>query len=246
MSVIKEYFYTVHKILDEIYRTQEKNIKLAAQMIVDASIAKKNIYAFGSNHAGLLAQELFYRTGGLAIINPILVPGLKLDAQPITLTTSMERLVNYGRAIVESAGLKEGDVLIVHSVSGRNNVSIEVAMRAREVGAKVIILTNMEYASNVTSRHSSGKRLYDVSDLVLDNCGCFGDAAIEVQGLPEKVGPTSTVAGAAILNAVVVEVVQLFSELGITPPVFISSNVEGGDEHNKKILQDYKENIKYM
>jgi uncharacterized phosphosugar-binding protein len=246
MNVIKEYFNTVQKILDDIYRTQEKNIKLAAQMIVDASIANKNIYAFGSNHAGLLAQELFYRTGGLAIINPILVPGLKLDAQPITLTTSMERLVNYGKAIVESAGLKEEDVLIVHSVSGRNNVSIEVAMCARQIGAKVIVLTNMEYSSKVTSRHSSGKRLYDVADLVLDNCGCFGDAAIEVQGLPEKVGPTSTVAGAAILNAVVVEVVQLFSELGVTPPVFISSNVEGGDEHNKKILQEYKENIKYM
>jgi uncharacterized phosphosugar-binding protein len=241
-----KYFSELNKVLNKIQSTQLENIKSAANMIVEASLNGSNIYAFGCNHAGLLAQELFYRSGGLAIINPILAPGLALDVFPVTLTTDMERLEGYGEAIVTQFGLQKGDVLIIHSVSGRNNVTIDMAIKARKLGVKVISLTNLEYSSRVVSRHKSGKWLFEVSDLVLDNCGCLGDAAVEVDGLSQKVAPTSTAAGAAILNALVAEVVGLFVEKGHTPPVFISSNVDAGDDHNEKMLKRYKMNIKYI
>ena len=169
-----KYFSELNKVLNKIQSTQLENIKSAANIIVETSLNGRNIYAFGCNHAGLLAQELFYRSGGLAIINPILAPGLALDVFPVTLTTDMERLEGYGEAIVTQFGLQKGDVLIIHSVSGRNNVTIDMAIKARKLGVKVISLTNLEYSSRVVSRHKSGKRLFEVSDLVLDNCGCLG------------------------------------------------------------------------
>jgi len=242
----KKYFDEIHRILHKAYETQAETIRKCSELIVETVMRHNALYAFGCNHAGLLSQELFYRTGGLVTINPILVPGLALDARPITLTTGMERLEGFGKTIVENSYLKKGDLLIVHSVSGRNNVVVDVALYAREAGATVIGLTNVEYSSQVSSRHCSGKRLFEVCDIVIDNCGCFGDAAIEVDGLPERIGPSSTVVGAAILNAIVVEAVEIFVQKGIIPPIFISSNVEGGDEHNEKVLREYKDVIHYM
>ncbi|HHY83784.1 MAG TPA: SIS domain-containing protein [Clostridiales bacterium] len=242
----EKYFDELNRVLQKIQDTQMENIKAAAELIVEASLNGHNIYAFGCNHAGLLAQELFYRSGGLAIINPILAPGLALDAFPTTLTTVVERLEGYGDSIVTEFGLQKGDVLIIHSVSGRNSVTVDMALKARELGVKVIALTNIEYSSQVSSRHKSGKRLFEVADLVLDNCGNVGDAAVEIDGLQQKVAPTSTAAGAAILNAMVAEAAGMFVEKGHIPPVFVSSNVDHGHEHNQKVMEKYKKNIKYI
>lgn len=243
--VMEKYLEEIHRLLDRVAETQGDKIKLAAARIADAIEGKNGIYAFGCNHAGILAMELFYRTGGLAVINPILAPGLNLDTYPVTLTTEMERLNDYGRCIIDCYKLKKGDVLIIHSVSGRNSVPIDAAIRAGELGIYTIGLTNISTSENSISRHVSGKKLYEVCDLVIDNCGCFGDAALQVEGLPERIAPTSTVIGAAILNAMVAESVALMLKRGIIPPVFISSNVEGGDKHNSNMLDAYRENIMY-
>ncbi len=240
------YLENLKKILDKISETQMEAINKTAELIVEAAVAKKKIYAAGCGHAGLLAQELFYRSGGLVIMNPIFAPGLTLDARPITLTSDVERIEGYGRTIVNRKEIGEGDLLIIHSVSGRNAVSVDMALQAKENGATVVCLTNMEYSQSVTSRHSSGKRLFEVSDVVLDNCGEKGDACVKVGDFPEKTGPTSTAAGAAILNAIVSEAVAGFIRRGITPPVFMSANLEGGDAHNKKVMDEYKDSIFYM
>lgn len=244
--MISAYFSRIREILDEILETQSDKIRKASEIVANAVERHGNIYAFGCNHANIIAQELVYRTGGLAVINPMPAPGLMLDARPMTMTTGLERLEGYGQILVDETGFKPGDVLVIHSVSGRNGVPVEVADRARKAGASVICITNVKYSESVSSRHSSGKRLLDVSDLVIDNCGDVGDAAIHIEGMPEKVASSSTVAGAAILNAMVAEAVSLLVSRGIAPPVFISSNVEGGDSHNERILREYKENIKYM
>jgi len=242
----KKYLKEVSNIIDKVLETQLDKIEATARIIVEAAMSKNSIYIFGCNHAGILTQELFYRTGGLAIINPVTAPGLTLDARPVTLTTEIERLNGYGRIIVDSLKLKENDVLIIHSVSGINNVTVDMALRAHELRVKVIVITNMAYTSKVKSRHHSGKRLFELADLVLDNCGAYGDAAVAVEGMQLRVGPTSTVIGAAIMNAVVVESAALFIEKGIIPPVFMSSNMEGGDEYNARILEEYRDSIHYI
>ena len=246
MDAIRAYMENLRGILDKIESTQAGAMGLAAEKLCEATLRGGSIFAFGCSHAGLLALELYYRTGGMATINPIRAPGLNLDVDPATMTSQLERLPEYGRVIIDNQPMKRGDVLIIHSVSGRNTVSVDAAMRAREIGATVIALTSLETATRQKSRHPSGKSLHDVSDIVIDNCGCLGDASLTVPGVPEKVAPTSTAAGAAILNAVVAQAVALIAESGAVPPVFISANLDGGDEHNKRMLAQYKSHIFYM
>jgi uncharacterized phosphosugar-binding protein len=246
MDAIKAYFTNLRGILRKAEETQTDVMEAAAQRMCVASLEGHNIFAFGCSHAGLLALELYYRTGGMATINPIRAPGLNLDIDPATMTSQMERLQDYGRIIIDNQPVGAGDVVIVHSVSGRNTVTVDVAMRARELGACVIALTNMETAARVTSRHPSGKSLHDVSDIVIDNCGCLGDSSLEIAGVPEKVAPTSTAAGAAILNAIIARTIELIAEAKEIPPVFISANLDIGDAHNKEVISRYGDRIFYM
>ena len=101
-------------------------------------------------------------------------------------------------------------------------------------------------AKDALKTHSGGKRLFECADLVLDNCGAVGDAAVSIEDFAERTGPTSTAVGAAILNAMVCAAVGEFKRRGVTPPVFVSANLEGGDAHNKTVMEQYKDQICYM
>ncbi|MDD2504479.1 MAG: sugar isomerase domain-containing protein, partial [Clostridia bacterium] len=128
----------------------------------------------------------------------------------------------------------------------RNTVTVDVALRAKEIGVKVIALTSLATAEQVKSQHPSGKSLHQLADIVLDNCGCLGDASLDIPGVPEKAAPTSTAVGAAILNAMMAQAVALMTESGAVPPVFVSANLDQGDAHNKAMLAKYKDHIFYM
>jgi len=114
------------------------------------------------------------------------------------------------------------------------------------MGVKTIGITAMDYSRNVTSRHSSGKRLFELADLVIDNCSPLGDAAVEFEGFAQRSGPLSSVLGLTVVNCIVCEVIEQLLAKGIIPPVFISANVEGGDEHNAKVLAENAGRIHYM
>jgi len=245
MDAVSAYFKQLQSILCDVLDTQKEAMDKAACIIAGAVMDGRDVFAFGCSHAGLVALELYYRSSGMAVINPVRAPGLNLDVDPATMTSQMERLPEYGRVIIDNHPIKNGDVIIIHSVSGRNTVTVDAALRAKEIGAFVIALTSMA-AAVLPSRHPSGKSLYQVADLVLDNCGRLGDGCLEIPGVPEKVAPTSTAAGAAICNAVMAQAVNLISAAGVLPPVFVSANLDAGDDHNKKVLDKYKNHIFYM
>ena len=134
--------------------------------------------------------------------------------------------------------LKAGDVVLVGSVSGRNTAPIELAIECREKGAKVIVLTALEYTSQVTSLHPSGKKLMDVGDLVIDLCAHFGDASQEIEGLPVKALPVSGIAFIAILWAICGEAIEQALAKGIRPHVYMSHNRPGGPEFNEQELAE--------
>jgi len=241
-----DYLETAIQLLQEIRQTQGEGIEKAAQVMADAIQAGRLVYAFGASHAGILVQELFYRAGGLVPVCPILPPGLTTDVRPITLTSRLERLPGLGAQIMAEIPIEAGDVLIVHSVSGRNAAAVEVAQAARQRGAFVIALTSLAYSKSVQPRQPGQPRLFEIADLVLDDRAPVGDALIELPGLAQRVGPVSTVTGAAILNAVVVRAAELLLERTGDPPVFMSANLDGGDQHNQRWMEHYRGRLTYL
>lgn len=240
------YIDRVSEVMHKAWDTQTEVLDQVSGAIADAIERKSNVYVFGCSHAGILAEEVFYRTGGLAILNPIFFPGFALNTRPITMTSQLERLPGIGRILVEEHKLKAGDVLIIHSVSGRNTVPVEMAGEARKKGVFTVAITSLAYSSSVTSRAPNGKRLFEVCDLVVDNCGIPGDAAMKLEGLPEAIGPTSTAVGTALINGIVIEAVEKLIARGIVPPVFMSANLDAGGAHNAKMFEEYADNIFYM
>lgn len=241
-----DYINCVTECINKAWGTQQDTLNKVSDLLAEKIENKNNVFVFGCSHAGILAEEVFYRTGGLAVINPIFFPGFMLNTRPITMTSQLERLPGLGKIILEQNHVSEGDLLILHSVSGRNTVPVDMALEAKRLGVTTVCITNISYSNAVTSRHPSGKRLFEVCDLVIDNCGDVGDAAITLDGLAEKIGPTSTAVGTALLNAIVIDAVEKMISDGIVPPVFMSANLNGGDEHNARIFEEYGDNIFYM
>ena len=235
MSVIERYYERIDAILREAFSAESEAMEAAAALLAETNEKHRSIFAFGCNHAGLLALELFYRSGGMVTVNAIRAPGMMLEVSPITMSSEMERMEGYGRILLNGEPCKAGDVIIIHSVSGRNAVTVDMAMAAREKGMKVIVLTNMKTATATTSRHSSGKMLYELAD-----------ATCALEGFAQKVSASSTAVGAAILNAIAARASEILLEKGIEPPVFMSGNLEGGDAYNKAVIEKHKENIFYM
>lgn len=240
-----KYIDEIRRLIDIIENEEKVNMEKAVQILVEAIESKNAIFSFGASHAGILTEELFYRAGGCVLINPVFAKSLMLDTAPITHTSKMERLEGYGTALADKTPIKKGDVVIVHSVSGRNPVSIEFAMKAKENKAIVICITNLSY-SKVYLQDILQEKLYEVYDLVIDNHGQKGDACVEIDGLNQKVSPTSTVIATTVMNSIIAQATQELVNKGLkNPPIFYSANIDGGDELNKKIFDEYKSVIHY-
>jgi uncharacterized phosphosugar-binding protein len=223
------YLETAIEYIKKLIETQADAIQEAAVVVGEALAEGKSIYTFGSGHSQLIAREIAQRAGGLAPIFHLPDPTWGM----------VERIEGYGESLLQQYPIKAGEVIFVISNSGRNPEPIEVAIGAKEKGLKVIAVTSLTHSKSVESRHSSGKRLFEVAEFVLDTGTPLGDAALEFEGLPMKAGALSTILGAAMLNAVMVQVIQYLLDRGFTPPVLISANVDGSDEHNAEIMARY-------
>jgi uncharacterized phosphosugar-binding protein len=230
------YLATAMELIERLVDQEWPNIAAAADVVADAVERDGTIHAFGSGHSHLLAEELFYRAGGLVGVRPILFEGLMLHAGA-RLSTSLERLPGLAAALLADHPIAAGDVLIVASNSGRNAVASELAQAARRGGATVVALTSRRHATSAGARTSDVPPLHEVADVVIDNGGSVGDAAVVIEGFDRKVGPTSTVVGAAILNAMIAEAVERLLARGIVPDVYTSSNLDGGDAANAPFIQ---------
>jgi uncharacterized phosphosugar-binding protein len=204
---------------------------------VAAALERNNtVHVFGTGHSHMLAEEMYYRAGGLVRVNPILFEGLMLHASA-TLSTSLERLHGLAKALLADHPIVEGDVLIAASNSGSNAVTSELVRQVRDAGASVIAVTSLTHSTSAEARPTNLPRLHELAHVVIDNGGCVGDAAIDIEGFPQRVAPTSTVVGTAILNAIVAETVHLLVSRGMVPEVYSSSNTTEGDVANHRYVR---------
>ncbi len=238
----KEYLRNIQNLLEKLENTQEQVIEQVAEVCAECIYNGGLLYFFGTGHSHMICEEPFYRAGGLASIYPILETDLMLH-EGASKSSSYERLEGLGNVVVSHTPLGKGDVLFLISNSGRNCAVIDAALEAKKRGAITVAITSMNHTTNVTSRHSSSLNLYQVCDFVLDNGGIVGDAAVTLDGLPQKIAPTSSVIDITLVNLVLVNTVELLLQKGMTPPVFTSANTDRGDSANKNILETYKSRI---
>ncbi|WHY97883.1 SIS domain-containing protein [Peribacillus simplex] len=237
---MNSYFEEVQALLTIVGEQEKQSIKESVEHISKAVMSDGIIHLFGSGHSHILTEEVFYRAGGLAAIRPIFVEDLMLF-KGASRSSQLERQNDLSEKFMQDEDIRPGDVCIVISSSGVNPVPIDVATIAKEKGAFVIGLTSPEYAKSCPSRHKQKHYLHDVVDLVIDNHIAKGDTLLKSNNI--SFGSGSTVIGSVLLNMIFTQVIQTIIESGETPPVFLSSNIEGADEHNQKIIAKYKTRI---
>ena len=240
-----EYIKNIKNIIEQIEEKCSESIEAAAQLFAQSLTENRKILMFGTGHSHMLSEELFYRAGGLLNIQPILIDELMLHISASE-STEKEREEGLADKIFQDYGITSDDVLVIISNSGRNGVIVDMALLCKEHGTKTIALTSLTHSLAGASRHKSGKRLCEIADVVLDNCGCLGDACVEIDGIEGKICATSTVSGALILNAVVARAVEICAQNGFCPEHFLSANVDGGDEVNSKLIEKYKKEIMHL
>ncbi|MGV9933389.1 SIS domain-containing protein [Streptomyces olivaceoviridis] len=233
-------------LLQRVRDEEAGAITAAGTLLADTVAAGGRLFAFGAGHSSLAAQDVVYRAGGLALMNLLAVPGVVgVDVTPATLGSALERVDGLASAVLETSPLRAGDALVIISLSGRNALPVEMALTARSLGVKVIGVTSVAYASETTSRHSSGTFLKDHCDVVLDSKIAVGDAELTLDTIPAPFAPASTVVTSALMQAVIATTAATLADRGIEPPLLRSGNVDGGHEWNGRVMTEYGDRIFY-
>lgn len=238
MSLAEKFYTSSQNLQSNAYENNKAVLQAAGKRIATCIASEGVLHTFGSGHSQILASEIERRAGGLVPVSNINDPA---DGWP-------EQIEGYGTRLFQryayQYAVQSGDVLLVISNSGRNACPIEVALEAKLVGIDLIVLTSLDMSKNTSSRHTSGKKLYEIGDYVLDNGGISGDAAIEAEGFEYKIGPTSTMSGALLLNLLSMEIIEQLIAMGVSPPTYVSQNVDGGSEHNEALAEKYRHRIR--
>lgn len=241
MSKKFEYIKLVEDLFQKVNDTQYDKIVELAKIVAKNISDDKIIHVFGTGHSHMIGIELFCRAGGLANVNALLDPDT-LTSNGARRSGALEQLSGISDVIYDQYNIQKGDIMIITSNSGRNAMPIEMAMRAKAEGVFTVALTNLKQSEQTTSRHDSGKKLYEVVDFVLDNCVPEGDAMMEVGGV--LTAPGSSLSSMLILNTVVNEALKIVAEEGGELPVFQSQNVDGFD--NDSLYEHYEDRVKHF
>jgi uncharacterized phosphosugar-binding protein len=244
------YTQTVFDNIRKVMVEQEDNLKAAGTLMADAIVADKLISVYGGGgHTTLVMGEMFFRAGGLANINPIMETGLSVFNQALKYL-ELERCVNYGTSIMKYYDLKQDDLLIIFHNIGINAATIDAALEAKKNGVKIIAISSSLWQQEMPKdhfiRHPSGKNLFDLADVCIDDYNPVGDAAVNVPGFNTPIAPVSNLVDFNIAHLLEIECIRQCVQRGVTPPVWRSANAPGGDEFNASYLKKYKPLIKSL
>ena len=238
-------------ILDDIEATQLPAIRNAAEIMADTIQAERWVHTFGCGHATIPVEEMYPRIGGFVGFHPI----VELPLTFFTRITGemgihqflfLERTPGYGTAIMKSYDFDPRDTMWIFSHTGINNVNIDVALRAKELGMKIVATGSAEQAQSSTPRHPSGLKLFDIADVVIDTRVPAGDSSVPVPGQQNNVGPVSTMAFVTVVWMTITTVAEILSERGVKLFIHPSHNVPGDTTAHDRLdaaLQEYKRRV---
>jgi len=247
----KQWLNNVRTIMDRIEQTQTGNIRKAAEVMADSIQAGRWVHTFGCGHATLPVEEMYPRIGGFVGFHPI----IELPLTFFTRITGemgvhqflfLERVEGYGVEIMKGYSFDPKDTMWLFSHSGINNVNIDIAIEAKKKGLKVIAYGSAAAAKGKQTRHSSGKTIFDVADLVVDTCAPVEDASVAVKNHQDKVGPVSTMAFVTTVWMTVTTVAEILAERGVKLFIHASHNVPGDSTARQRLdeaLAEYKRRV---
>ncbi len=222
---IDAYFRALAELSARVLETQRAMMEQVAARMAETILAGARIFVFGTGHSHMLAEEGYARAGGLMSVVPIFYTALMLH-ESIPLEAKIERVPGLAADLLDRSGVKAGEMLFVYSNSGVNHLPVEMAIEAKKRGVITVTVGSIAFAK-VAPLSRIGKRLADVCDFAIDNGGVPGDGVIDVPGNQWKVGPTSTVIGATIWNALVVETTRRIQAARGDAPLAVSFNMPG-------------------
>lgn len=247
----KEWLRQARNIMDRIEETQVNPIQEAAKIMADSIEAGRWVHTFGCGHATIPVEEMYPRIGGFVGFHPM----VELPLTFFTRITGemgvhqfvfLERVEGYGVEIMKGYNFDSRDTMWVFSHSGINNVNIDIALEAKKKGMKVIAYGSAAEAKGKVSRHSSGKTIFDIADLVVDTCAPAGDASVDLKNHVDKVGPVSTMAFITCVWMTVVTVAEILADRGVKLYIHPSHNVPGDGTAKQRLeeaLSEYKRRI---
>jgi uncharacterized phosphosugar-binding protein len=253
-SVARAYLHGCHDILDRIEMTQMPAVHQVAEMCAECIAREGLVHLFGSGHSRMAVEEIFPRYGSFPGFHPIVELSLTyhnsvVGANGQRQAMFIERVEGLGQVILRNFEFGPDDLMMVFSTSGTGAVSVDVALEAKRLGMPVIAVTSLAHSRVSRAGHSSGKRLYEVADITLDNCASAGDAMVPIPGLATPVGPGSTIGNTALVNALKCEIARLLTEQGRPPLVLTSANLVGEAE-SKRLFEaaydDYRRRVRRL
>src|SRR6266487_5754460 len=199
----KQWLSNVRTIMDTIEGTQMENIRKAAETMANSIEAGRWVHTFGCGHATLPVEEIYPRIGGFVGFHPMIELPLSFfthvtGEMGVPQFVFLERVEGYGREIMKSHSFDRRDVFWLFSHSGLNQVNVDVALRAKELGMTLVVAGSAGAFAEAKPRHSSGKKVFELADVLIDTCVPAGDAVVPVAGHLDKVGPVSTMAFVAV------------------------------------------------
>jgi len=233
---VPRYVAVIEATLERAAVLNASTIPAAARIVADVVSADGTVYVFGSGHSQLAALEVWRRAGSLAPLRVLFDPRYG----------AAEQLEGYAETLLEGVAFTARDCLFVISNSGNNAAPVEMARTARAAGTPVIAVTSTRAAAARPAQHSSGLKLDELADVVLDNAGDSCDAAVRLDGVDSPLCPTSTIAAATLLHAVLVEAIALLAGRGLDAPVYQANALPGGREHNERLRQRYRDRVGWM
>ncbi|NQS89612.1 sugar isomerase domain-containing protein [Patescibacteria group bacterium] len=247
----KNYLDICKDFLDRIEEGQGENFKKAGQIIGNEIMDDGIVHVIGTGgHACLPAYDMFYRAGGLVPINYIIPIGALYGAAGATHGMRIERTPGYMKQVIDYYHVKSGDVALVFNNIGVNAATIDAALACKEKGATVIGIGGSVWQEEIPkghyTRHPSNKNLKDIVDLFIDDYNPVGDAVVQLEGFDRPIAPISNITDAYIVRRIEIEAIKYMLGKGFTPPVWVSANVPGGDEANKKYQEEYYCRVKLL
>jgi uncharacterized phosphosugar-binding protein len=246
-ELVEEYSFLpkLSALLQDVEMLENDAMEAAAKAAYDSILRGGLLHVFATGHSLMIVEEMFFRAGGLVPVNPILDHSLMVQEGAIQ-SMNNERKNGLAEQILSKVNLKDKDTILISSNSGINSVPIEAAMFAKEMGLTVVGITSLQASKQLEARHDSGKKLYELCDIVIDNHVPIGDGLLTIPKNGLVTGGASSFSSLFIAQRIILKIENCFLAQGKLPPVYRSANIPNGTEYNADLIAQYQDKIRLL